>query len=174
MNKRIWITILVVLLVIAAGVGIIMATRTAEPVTPPDPVNPPVTQPEDPGDESVSVVVYVPDEQAETLTPVGAQAADDSDQAIVDALVAAGALPAGVEVQSSQTADGVLTLDMNAVYGNAVRSSGTAGESMLVYALVDTFIQARGVDKVLVTVDGAALESGHNVYDTPLEMDYTA
>lgn len=173
MNKRIWITILVVLLVIAAGVGIIMATRTAEPVAPPEPVTPPVTEPEDPSEESVSVVVYVPDEQAETLTPVGTQAADDSDQALVDALVGVGALPAGVAVQSGAEADGVLTLDMNAVYGNAVRSSGTAGENMLVYALVNTFIQAKGVDKVLLTVDGAPLESGHNVYDTPLEMDYT-
>ena len=37
-----------------------------------------------------SVVVYVPDEQGETLTPVGADAADDSDQALVDALICGG------------------------------------------------------------------------------------
>ena len=116
-----------------------------------------------------SVVVYVPDEQGETLTPVGADAADDSDQALVDALVAAGSLPAGVEVQSSSTENGVLTLDMNMVYGNAVRSSGTTGENMLIYALVNTFVQARGVDSVIITVDGAPLESGHEVYDYPLQ-----
>ena len=130
-----------------------------------DPVQPEQANPS--GGESV--VVYVPDEQGENLTPVGADAADDSDQALVDALIAAGSLPAGVEVQSSTTENGVLTLDMNMVYGNAVRSSGTTGESMLIYALVNTFVQARGVDSVIITVDGAPLESGHEVYDYPLQ-----
>ena len=74
-----------------------------------------------------------------------------------------------MEVQSSSTENGVLTLDMNMVYGNAVRSSGTTGESMLIYSLVNTFVQARGVDSVIITVDGAPLESGHEVYDYPLQ-----
>lgn len=132
---------------------------------PKDPV-----QPENPNPSGgESVVVYVPDEQGETLTPVGADAADDSDQALVDALITAGSLPEGVTVNSSSTADGVLTLDMNAAYGEAVRSSGTTGESMLIYSLVNTFVQARGVDSVIITVDGAPLESGHEVYDYPLQ-----
>ncbi len=141
---------------------------TVEPDQPtPDQPDQPETPP-----EGQSVIVYVPDEQVETLMPVGAQAADDSDQALVDAMVEAGALPAGVEVQSSALEDKVLTLDMNAVYGNAVRSAGTTGETMLVYALVNTFAQARGAEQVLITVDGAPLESGHEIYDYPLEMDY--
>lgn len=127
-------------------------------------------QPENPNPAGgESVVVYVPDEQGETLTPVGTDAVDDSDQALVDALITAGSLPAGAVVQSSSTADGVLTIDMNAVYGDAVRSSGTTGESLLIYSLVNTFVQARGVNSVLITVDGAPLESGHEIYDYPLE-----
>ena len=127
-------------------------------------------QPENPNPSGgESVVVYVPDEQGETLTPVGADAADDSDQALVDALITAGSLPEGVAVNSSSTADGVLTLDMNAAYGEAVRSSGTTGENMLIYSLVNTFVQARGVDSVIITVDGAPLESGHEIYDYPLQ-----
>ncbi len=140
-----------------------------QPTTPDKPTDDPV-QPDNPNPTGgESVIVYVPDESGETLTPVGAEAADDSDQALVDALIAAGSLPEGVKVQSSSTADGVLTLDMNAAYGEAVRSSGTAGEDLLVYALVNTFAQARGVDSVLLTVDGAPLESGHEIYDYPIE-----
>lgn len=155
--------------------------QTVEPDTPNEPDTPddqktpddtekdPV-QPENPNPSGgESVVVYVPDEQGETLTPVGTDAEDDSDQALVDALIAAGSLPEGAAVQSSSTADGVLTLDMNAVYGDAVRSSGTTGESLLIYSLVNTFVQARGVNSVLITVDGAPLESGHEIYDYPLE-----
>ena len=150
--------------------------QTVEPTTPDEPETPDDTQQENPvqpenpnptgGD---SAVVYVPDEQGETLTPVGTDVADDSDQALVDALIAAGSLPEGAAVQSSSTADGVLTLDMNAVYGDAVRSSGTTGESLLIYSLVNTFVQARGVNSVIITVDGAPLESGHEIYDYPLE-----
>lgn len=153
--------------------------ETVEPETPDEPETPETpddtqeenpVQPENPNPSGgESVVVYVPDEQGETLTPVGTDATDDSDQALVDALIAAGALPEGAAVQSSSTADGVLTLDMNSVYGDAVRSSGTTGESLLIYSLVNTFVQARGVNSVLITVDGAPLESGHEIYDYPLE-----
>ena len=78
------------------------------PDTPDKPDEEPV-QPDNPNPSGgESVIVYVPDEQGETLTPVGADAKDDSDQALVDALIAANSLPAGVEVQSSSVEDSVL------------------------------------------------------------------
>ena len=58
------------------------------PDTPDKPDEEPV-QPDNPNPSGgESVIVYVPDEQGETLTPVGADAKDDSDQALVDALIA--------------------------------------------------------------------------------------
>ena len=57
----------------------------------------PAVQPENPNPSGTeSVTIYVPDEQGETLTPTGADAKDDSDQSLVDALIAAGSLPEGV------------------------------------------------------------------------------
>ena len=54
----------------------------------------PAVQPENPNPSGTeSVTIYVPDEQGETLTPTGADAKDDSDQSLVDALIAAGSLP---------------------------------------------------------------------------------
>ncbi len=189
MNKRTWIIVAVIVIIaVIAGAcifGYLSGQSEQEQPEPPatvEPDNPQdeQDQPDDTPDTPVqpenpnpsggeSVIVYVPDEQGETLTPVGADAADDSDQALVDALITAGSLPEGVAVQSSSTADGVLTLDMNAAYGEAVRSSGTAGENMLIYSLVNTFVQARGVESVIITVDGAPLESGHEIYDYPLQ-----
>lgn len=193
MNKKgkvLAAVIVIILIVVAACVfGYVSGRQTPdETVNPDQTVEPDVTpddttEPDDatePDDTPVqpeqanpsggdSAVVYVPDEQGETLTPVGTDVPDDSDQALVDALIAAGSLPEGAAVQSSSTADGVLTLDMNAVYGNAVRSMGTTGEGLLIYSLVNTFVQARGVDSVLITVDGAPLESGHEIYDYPLQ-----
>lgn len=188
MKKRAWIVIAVIaIIVVIIGACIFgyVSGQTEQEPEPPATVEPDNTpdeqdQPDDTQEDPVqpenpnpsggeSVVVYVPDEQGETLTPVGADAADDSDQALVDALITAGSLPEGVAVNSSSTADGVLTLDMNAAYGEAVRSSGTTGENMLIYSLVNTFVQARGVDSVIITVDGAPLESGHEIYDYPLQ-----
>ena len=191
MKRRIWIAIAVIVIIAAVAVacifGYVSGQKGQEPERPAtvepdgnpaeteDPENPddteePAVQPENPNPSGgESVVVYVPDEQGETLTPVGTDAEDDSDQALVDALITAGSLPEGVAVNSSSTTDGVLTLDMNAAYGDAVRSSGTTGENMLIYSLVNTFVQARGVDSVIITVDGAPLESGHEIYDYPLQ-----
>lgn len=191
MNKKgkvLAAVIVIILVVVAACVFGYVSGRQSDDTTEPDQtVEPDVTpddttepddkeqpenpvQPENPNPSGGdSAVVYVPDEQGETLTPVGTDVADDSDQALVDALIAAGSLPEGAAVQSSSTTDGVLTLDMNAVYGDAVRSSGTTGESLLIYSLVNTFVQARGVDSVIITVDGAPLESGHEIYDYPLQ-----
>ena len=83
--------------------------------------------------------------------------------------IAAGSLPEGVKVQSSSLQNGTLTLDMNAAFGEAIRASGTAGETLKIYALVNTFAQARGATAVLITVDGKVLESGHEVYDYAIE-----
>lgn len=135
-----------------------------------DQTDQPAVQPENPNPTGTeSVTIYVPDEQGETLTPTGADAKDDSDQSLVDALIAAGSLPEGVKVQSSSLVNGTLTLDMNTAYGDAIRSSGTAGETLMIYALVDTFAQARGATAVLITVDGKVLQSGHEVYDYAIE-----
>ncbi len=132
--------------------------------------NEPAVQPENPNPTGTeSVTIYVPDEQGETLTPTGADAKDDSDQSLVDALIAAGSLPEGVKVQSSSLAGGTLTLDMNAAYGDAIRNSGSTGETLMIYALVNTFAQARGATAVLITVDGQVLQSGHEVYDYAIE-----
>ena len=144
---------------------------TAIPANRPIPrQNEPAVQPENPNPSGTeSVTIYVPDEQGETLTPTGADAKDDSDQSLVDALIAAGSLPEGVKVQSSSLENGTLTLDMNAAFGEAIRASGTAGETLKIYALVNTFAQARGATAVLITVDGKVLESGHEVYDYAIE-----
>ncbi len=187
MKKRTGVIAAIVIIVALIAVGIYgyMTGRAKQPPVSP---TPPVAEPDSPQPAAPdapdtpaptppiggqSVVVYVPDETAETLVPVGTQASDTSDQALADALIASGALPEGVQVQSAVVEGDVLRLDMNEAYGDAVRASGTAGEAMLIYALVDTFAQAYGVQQVLITVEGEPLESGHAIYDKPLKMGYT-
>ena len=114
-NTKIIVAVVVILLMVIGGciygfvlekneVGTPSQDNTqTEPVTPSKPEKPddtqqetPAVQPENPNPTgSESAVIYVPDEQSESLTPVGTDVADDSDKALVDALIKAGALPEG-------------------------------------------------------------------------------
>ena len=89
----------------------------------------PAVQPENPNPSGTeSVTIYVPDEQGETLTPTGADAKDDSDQSLVDALIAAGSLPEGVKVQSSSLENGTLTVKRSRSTHWSTRSRRRAGQ----------------------------------------------
>lgn len=132
--------------------------------------NEPAVQPENPNPSGTeSVTIYVPDEQGETLTPTGADAKDDSDQSLVDALIAAGSLPEGVKVQSSSLENGTLTLDMNAAFARRSAPPAPPVKRSRSTHWVNTFAQARGATAVLITVDGKVLESGHEIYDYAIE-----
>ena len=65
---------------------------------------------------------------------------------------------------------GALTIDLSDAYASYIQSLGTSGEYIAVGCLVNTYLTAFGADTVSITVNGAPLESGHNVYDMPLEF----
>lgn len=114
-NTKIIVAVVVILLMIIGGciygfvlekneVGTPSQDNTqTEPVTPSKPEKPddtqqetPAVQPENPNPTGgESAVIYVPDEQSESLTPVGTDVADDSDKALVDALIKGRATPGG-------------------------------------------------------------------------------
>ena len=147
-RSKVIIAVIAIIAVVAAACvyGYVRSKPTDEPENPTTPETPddsnsgkpsdsktdkPAVQPENPNPSGTeSVTIYVPDEQGETLTPTGADAKDDSDQSLVDALIAAGSLPEGVKVQSSSLQNGTLTLDMNAAFGEAIRASGTSSASL--------------------------------------------
>lgn len=193
--KRFWkyLTLAALLLALLAG----CAAETAETAEPQDSeatqTEPPAEQDgtedaEDPAEpvpdvaevEEMTVTLYLPNDTAdaflETEETVGAEP-----QEIVDALIAHGALPEGTEVLSFSLEDGGaddasqeaggsvhMVLDLSSEFQTALASMGTSGETMMLGSLVNTMLAAYNADTVTVTIEGAALETGHNVYDAPM------
>lgn len=62
----------------------------------------------------------------------------------------------------------VLRLDLSKAFGEYLKTMGTSGETVIMSALTDTFLQAYGADALQITVDGEVLETGHQIYDEPL------
>lgn len=84
---------------------------------------------------------------------------------ILAQLVEQGGLPQGTEFLSFSNDDGHLSMDLTQVFGDAVCSTGTTGELMLMGCLVNTFLTAYDAQSVAITVEGSTLETGHTVYD---------
>ena len=137
--------------------------------------------------ETMDVVLYLPNEQADGFDTVE-ETVGATPQGITDALIAHDALPKNTIVNDFQLdTDGVETrdgdvvsytpgdpcninLDVSKAFGEALSSTGTAGESMLLGSLVNTMLEAYNADTITLTCDGAVIETGHNVYDEPLSF----
>ena len=63
---------------------------------------------------------------------------------------------------------GEITLDFNEAFAQRIRSTGTAGEYILMGSLVNTYLDAFNAATVTVTVEGGVWESGHVIYDMPM------
>jgi len=61
-------------------------------------------------------------------------------------------------------------VDMNAVYGNALKSTGTTGEWYMVSTLVNTLLTFYGLEEITLTAEGKVIETGHAIYDGPIRF----
>ncbi|MGM9593352.1 MAG: GerMN domain-containing protein [Candidatus Onthomonas sp.] len=128
----------------------------------------PETEPE-PESEQVTVTMYQGDENCEYLVSEEVQIPALTPQALADLLYSRGVLSGRVAVNEfAKDEQGVLSLDLSGEFSNMLNGSGTAGEYILLGSLVNTFLDAYEAEKILITVDGECLESGHAVYDQPL------
>lgn len=142
-----------------------------------DTPNDQTTQEEQQG-ETKTVTLYLPDEQAESVVPTETEisvSGEDEAADLMAALVEQGVLPAEVAVNSLTKDDNNnLTLDVNAAFAEALSGSGTAGETMIVASVADTFLAYYGAASLLITVDGGTLETGHALYDESFTQIFDA
>ena len=120
-----------------------------------------------------SVSLCVPNDNADGFVPmdtVSTKSPGEIGNDLINLLVEVGALPVGVEmlsVQMGEIGDEIM-LDMNAAYGQAVSSTGTAGEYMLVGTVVNTFLDYFDKHFIFLTVEGKSLTTGHGGFTDPM------
>ena len=128
--------------------------------------------------------LYLPNDTADGFQVVR-ETVDATAQGLVDALIAHGVLPEGTAVENFATrSDGVetqegdmvryevgdvsLSLDLSEEFLSALENAGTSGETMALGSVVNTFLTAYHAVEMTLTCGGAAVETGHGVYDGPL------
>lgn len=134
--------------------------------------------------EEMEADLYLPNDSADGFMVVR-ETVEASPEGLVDALTAHGVLPEGTAVlrfesqsdgQETREGDMVsyevgkvsLTLDLSEEFLPAVTSTGTAGETMVLGSLVNTFLTAYHGETLTLTCGGEAVETGHAIYDEAL------
>ena len=128
------------------------------------------TTPEEEAAEEQEITLYLPNDQGDAFEEAK-ETVLLQPQNIVDALTGHGVLPQGVTVNTFEVdEEGNLQMDVSQEFAVGLGSTGTTGEAMMLGSLVNTLLSAYQAETVAITCGGETLETGHNVYDTPLSF----
>lgn len=132
------------------------AVETADPVEPSE------------KSELVTVTYYHGDEDMAHVVPETAEIPECTPQALMDLLVEKGVLTETVTVNTFSDEKGELRLDLSGSFATQMQSTGSAGETMMMASVVNTFLTTFDATSLLLTVDGEPLTTGHMIYDEAL------
>lgn len=118
----------------------------------------------------VRFTLYTPNENCDGFYATEIVVSELDANTIVQELVNEGVLTAEILVNSAELEGAALALDFNGAFADLIITQGSTGERMLIGSIVNTFLSAFGAETVTITVDGSTLESGHVVYDFPMEF----
>jgi len=150
--------ILCILLVTTMLFGLAACNKfltTPQPVDSPNETNP-----------LLSYSIYVPNDNADGFNTETINTEDISAETVLTELKKQNVLPDAVSINSFNIDNGLIAIDFNQAFADAVCSMGTSGELMIVGSVVNTFLDAFQTESVYFTVDGQILESGHETYDS--------
>lgn len=127
-------------------------------------------QPTDATEASLPLNIFVPDENAENWETIPTIIDTLDAKLILELLISNSILNEGIELNSAELMDTQLNLDFNQAFLDQLLTYGTAGERMLIGCVVNTYLSAYEAETVYITVNGEIMESGHVVYDFPMEF----
>ena len=81
-----------------------------------------------------------------------------------------GVLDNTVSINSAVLEQTKLHLDFNQGFYDQLVTYGTTGERFYIGSIVNTFLSAYDAESIMITVNGKIVESGHVIYDFPMNM----
>ena len=113
--------------------------------------------------------LYYGDDNAEKLLSEEVWVSELSADTVVEELIRVGVLREGVAVNKMAINGEQLELDFNQAFADLLCSMGTSGEYIIMGSTVNSFLDAFGATSLVFTVNGEILETGHVIYDFPME-----
>lgn len=166
--KRILPMLLCCLLVCGCTAADPVPTQTS-PTAPPPEITPviteaPVTEP--PG---LVFTLYRGNENADGFVSEEVTVTEITYETVLEKLIDASVMPDTVTINSFSAEGNQLNIDFNQSFYDYLCTMGTSGELILIGSVVNTFLSAFQADSVFLTSDGEIMESGHVIYDFPIE-----
>ena len=128
------------------------------------------TAPSTPTPQPVQFEVYYPDENYVEFLHTTVTLDDLTAQAVMDELITVGIINSNVTVNDAYLDGTILNLDLHSNFLAQLYTLGSTGERFVIGSIVNTFISAYGAEAVMITVDGDLMDSGHVIYDFPLNF----
>ena len=120
--------------------------------------------------EPLNVVIYYSNIQADGFATKEMQIEGLTPENLIAELAKVNIVSIDTEVKGFSQDGKSLTLDLSNGFGQYLNMMGSSGEYVVMGGLVNTFLDAYDAEEILITVEGNALESGHAIYDKPLEF----
>ena len=133
------------------------ATEATDQTTPPTEVRLPLN-------------IFVPDENAETFNTIPTTIDALDADLVLEMLIENSMLNDNIALNTVELVNSQLNLDFNQAFLDQLLTYGTAGERMMIGCVVNTYLSVYDAESVYITVNGEIMESGHVIYDFP--MDY--
>jgi spore germination protein GerM len=119
---------------------------------------------------AIPLNIFVPDDNAESFSTIPTVIDLLDANLILSLLTEYSMLDEGIMLNSIELTGTQLNLDFNQAFLDQLCTYGTAGERMMIGCVVNTFLSAYDAETVYITVNGEIMESGHVIYDFPLEF----
>lgn len=145
------------------GCAFVPKEQPEQPDKPAEPTEAPTTA-------TVTFFLYTPNENVDGFEKREVTLGTLDAQAILELLIAEDVLNENVALNSVELQNDQLLLDFNSAYFDQLVTYGTSGELMMMGSVVNTYLDAYDAQSVVITADGEIMESGHVVYDFPLEF----
>lgn len=118
------------------------------------------------------IVIYYSNQKADGLETETVEVEKITPEAVINSLarhhiVSIDTKVNGFEIIEESGRD-ILTLDLSKAFAGYLKTMGSSGETVVIAALTNTFLDAYQADAMVLTVNGNILETGHAVYDGEL------